>query len=127
MRGKLLGFGVTTPGLMIAAGAFYALIHSALEEYYWRWFVFGRLRRLTGVPAAIFVSSVGFMGHHVIVLAHYFSWPWALAAAACVGIGGALWAWLYQWSGSLAGPWIGHLLIDAAIFAIGYDLAFVAR
>ena len=28
-----------------ATGVFYALAHSLLEEYYWRWFVFGQLHR----------------------------------------------------------------------------------
>jgi hypothetical protein len=29
---------------------------------------------------------------------------------------------LYRRSGSLYGPWLSHLLVDAAIFWIGYDL-----
>ena len=30
-----------------------------------------------------------------------------------------MWAWLYHRSGSLLGPWLGHALVDAAIF-VGY-------
>ena len=29
---------------------------------------------------------------------------------------GAAWAWIYHRSGSLLGPWLSHLLIDAGIF-----------
>jgi hypothetical protein len=127
VKRKLTGFGVSSPELMIAAGVFYALIHSLLEEYYWRWFVFGQLRLLIPLPAAIVVSSLGFMGHHVIVLALYLPWPWWALASACVAFGGGLWAWLYQRSGSLFGPWLSHMIVDAAIFSIGYHMAFVAK
>jgi uncharacterized protein len=128
VKEKLIGFGVRTPGLMIAAGVFYALIHSLLEEYYWRWFVFGQLRRLIPTRAAIVVSSLGFMGHHVIVLEHrYLPWPWWALASLCVAVGGGIWAWLYERSGSILGPWMSHALVDAALFTIGYEMAFGAR
>lgn len=41
-----------------------------------------------------------------------------------VAVGGAFWAWLYHRSGSLLGPWISHMLVDAAIFGVSYQLAF---
>jgi membrane protease YdiL (CAAX protease family) len=44
--------------------------------------------------------------------------------ALCVAGGGVAWAWLYDRSNSLYAPWLSHLLIDAAVMAIGYDLAF---
>jgi hypothetical protein len=127
LRNKLPAFGIDSPSRMIALGVFYSAIHSLLEEYYWRWFVFGQLRRLVPLPAAVVVSSLAFMGHHVIVLSIYLSWPGTAAASGCVAVGGALWAWLYQRSGSLYAPWVSHLLIDAAIFAIGYEMVFAPR
>jgi membrane protease YdiL (CAAX protease family) len=127
LRKKLPAFGINGPAAMIALGVFYSAIHSLMEEYYWRWFVFGQLRCLVPQPVAILVSSLAFMGHHVVVLLIYLPWPWAAAASACVAVGGAIWAWLYQRSGSLYAPWLCHLLIDAAIFAIGYDLVFTVR
>ena len=39
-----------------------------------------------------------------------------------VAVGGAFWAWLYDRSGSLVGPWLSHLVIDAGIFFIGFQL-----
>ena len=42
--------------------------------------------------------------------------------SAAVAIGGAFWAWLYERSGSLVGPWMSHLLVDAGIFLVGFDL-----
>jgi membrane protease YdiL (CAAX protease family) len=39
-----------------------------------------------------------------------------------IAIGGAAWAWVYDRSKSLYGPWLSHLIVDAAIFWIGFDL-----
>lgn len=124
VRQKVQAFGADSPAGYFALGAFYALGHSFLEEYYWRWFVFGQLRRLVALRPAIVVSSVGFMAHHVLVLGTFFQWsllPTALFSLA-VAVGGAVWAWIYHRSDSLYGPWLSHLLVDAAIFTIGYHL-----
>lgn len=125
IESKIAGFGVNRLGAYVALGTFYSLVHSLFEEYYWRWFVFGQLRDLIPWPAATMVSSVGFMAHHVILLGVYFGWgsPWTFVFSLGVALGGAYWAWLYHRSRSLLGPWAGHVLIDAAIFVIGYDLA----
>jgi membrane protease YdiL (CAAX protease family) len=123
---KVTGMGLLTPAAFIALGVFYSLAHSLLEEYYWRWFVFARLAEVAKLPTAIVVSSLGFAAHHVLVIGFYFGWmaaaTWLFSAG--VAIGGAVWAWTYHRSGSLIGPWLSHLLVDAAIFAIGYDLIF---
>lgn len=122
---KIRQFGLTKLWRYAALGVFYSLGHSFLEEYYWRWFVFGQLRNLTSLLPAVLISSLGFMAHHVILLGVYFGWrsPASYVFSLAVAIGGAAWAWLYADSGSLLGPWLSHLLVDAAIFVIGYDLA----
>ncbi|BBO32640.1 CPBP family intramembrane glutamic endopeptidase [Lacipirellula parvula] len=121
---KVSGWGINEPWKYGLLGLFYALIHSFLEEYYWRWFVFGQLRRFIPLWPAAIISALGFMAHHVLVLGKFcgFDSPLTYFLSACVAIGGAFWAWLYDRSGSLMGPWLGHMLIDAAIFAIGFDL-----
>src|SRR5262249_5687569 len=68
---KLRQFGLKCAVGFLAIGLFVSLLHSLLEEYYWRWFLFGRLRDHFSFPAACTVSSLGFMAHHVIVLAVY--------------------------------------------------------
>jgi membrane protease YdiL (CAAX protease family) len=124
IRAKVASFGVAGPWRFAALGAFYSVVHAAAEEYYWRWFTFGQLRSACPLGSAIAWSSLGFMAHHVVILAVFFGWgsPFTYLLALAVGAGGAFWAWLYHRSGSLLGPWIGHLLADAAIFTIGYDL-----
>lgn len=125
IRAKIVGMGLNSIGAYIGTGIFYAICHSFLEEYYWRWFVYGRLRLYVTPKTAVVVSSLGFMAHHVILLATYFGWtcPATYLFSFAVAIGGAAWAWIYERSGSLYGPWLSHCLVDAAIFIVGYDLA----
>jgi len=124
IRAKVSRFGIHSTAAYLALGVFYSAVHSALEEYYWRWFVFAQLRSRLGWGWAAVISSVGFMSHHVLVLARFFGWdsPATWFFSACVAAGGLLWAWLYHRSGKLTGPWLSHLLVDAAIFWIGYQL-----
>lgn len=123
---KLGGMGVDTPLKFAGLAVFYSLLHSFLEEYYWRWFVFGRLREHWPLAAAIVVSSLGFMAHHVLLLGEFLggfgaaTWFYSLSIA----IGGGVWAWIYDRTGTLYGPWLSHLLVDAGIMWIGYELAF---
>jgi uncharacterized protein len=124
IRKKIAGFGIDSAWKYAVLAVFYSLIHSLFEEYYWRWFVFRQLRQFTPLWPAIIVSSLAFMAHHVVVLSVFFhEAPWlAWLLSAAVAVGGAFWAWLYERSDSLVGPWISHLLIDAGIFWIGYEL-----
>ena len=71
---KVSHFGIASPAGFVAMTIFYAVVNSLLEEYYWRWFVFGQMRRFLPPAAAIAVSSLAFALHHVIVLAFYFGW-----------------------------------------------------
>jgi len=133
VREKVHAFGVHTFAAYLLLALFYSLIHSLLEEYYWRWFVFGQLAdglcgerppRRSGLVVALTIASLGFAAHHVLVLGHYFGWtsPLTWLFSASIAIGGAFWSWLYHRFNSLLAPWLSHALIDAAIFLIGYDL-----
>ena len=124
VREKVAGMGLNSATKYAAVGIFYAALHSLLEEYYWRWFVFGQLRRVTSLVPAIAISSLGFMAHHVIVLSHYFGWGSFLSLFFSLGVavGGVAWAWLYHHSRSLLGPWLSHAIVDAGIFLVGFEI-----
>ena len=124
VNAKVQGLGAGTPVRFLFMALFYCVVHSLLEEYYWRWFVFGELRQVQRWPIAAVVSGIGFTAHHVLVIGMYFGWssPLTVLFSLAVTIGGIYWAWLYQRSGSLLGPWVSHLLIDGAIFVVGWDL-----
>lgn len=124
IRSKVQGIGIQSRWAYVMLSIFYSIAHSGLEEYYWRWFVFGELRERISVTSAVIVSSLGFMAHHVLVLSNYFG---LFSVATCllslaVAVGGAIWAVIYHRTGSLLGPWVSHAFVDAAIFWIGYNL-----
>ena len=119
---KVAGLGIVSVWKFALAGLFYSVVHSFLEEYYWRWFVYDMLKRFVSVPWANLISSLGFMAHHVLLLSVYFGWssPMTWLCSAGVAIGGAYWAWLYEKTGTLRWSWISHAIVDAGIFALGY-------
>jgi membrane protease YdiL (CAAX protease family) len=128
LRAKLGEYGLDSPGGFALFAAFVTVLHSFLEEYYWRWFVFGRLRRVAAPGTAMALSSLAFMAFHVFALLTFlpgYFWTAVVPLTACVGVGGAAWAWLYQRTGTLYAPWLSHLLVDAALFVVGYDWFFV--
>ena len=124
VQAKVASFGIRSAAGYVALAMFYSLAHSLLEEYYWRWFVFGHCCRSLRPTTAVLLSGVGFAAHHVLVLGAYFGYgsPLTWLFSAGIVIGGVFWAWLYRRSGSLIGPWLSHALVDAAIFVIGWDL-----
>jgi hypothetical protein len=128
IRTRVEALDLANPAAFVLLAAFLSVIHALLEEYYWRWFVFGELRRLTLVPAALGLSGLAFMAHHVIVLTVLFPGLFltlVVPLSAGVAAGGLFWAWLYHQSGSIYSCWLSHLLIDAGIMVVGYDLLFL--
>lgn len=121
---KVADLGIAGGYRYLAVAVFYSLVHSGLEEYYWRWFVYGQTRRFLGTRPAILLAALGFMAHHVILVAVYTGWTWPTGAvfSLAVAAGGAYWCWLYERSGSLAGPWLSHVLVDVALFTVGWLL-----
>jgi membrane protease YdiL (CAAX protease family) len=128
IKSVLARFGADSPLGFVVFACFVTVPHSLLEEYYWRWFVFGQLRRLVARAWAIGLSSLGFAAFHVFPLNAYLSGHFfsaVLPFAACVAAGGAIWAWLYERTGSIYAPWLSHVIVDASLFVVGYDLFFV--
>jgi uncharacterized protein len=124
---KLRESDFATVGGFITVAGFYSIVHALLEEYYWRWFVFGWLKRHLSVWLAGVLASLAFMAHHVIVLAVLFPGvrefgTLVVPLSLCIAVGGGVWCWIYQRTGSLTATWISHMLIDAAIMLIGYDM-----
>ena len=124
IHNRLVRFGISSVWQFAIMGVFYSAIHSFLEEYYWRWFVFGQLRQWCSPTWAAVLSSLAFMPHHVIVLGLYFGHGSANSILFSLGVsvGGGVWCWIYHRSNSLLGPWLSHALADAAIFTVGYQL-----
>lgn len=122
MTGRMRQAGFADPRWFLAMAAFYCAAHSGLEEYYWRWFVFGRLDARLALAPAIAIASLAFAAHHALVVAAFFPGrpAWIGGLSLGVAAGGAVWCWMYHRSQSLLGPWISHALVDAALMTVGY-------
>jgi membrane protease YdiL (CAAX protease family) len=130
LRHKMEEFGLASPGGFALFAVFISVPHSLLEEYYWRWFVFGRLRLYAPLSAAMVLSGLAFMAHHVVLLWVYFPgqlWTAVVPFSLCVAAGGIAWAWLYQRTGAIYAAWLSHALVDIGLFVVGYDLFFARQ
>ncbi len=125
MREAVGEFGLTQSNYWLFA-VFLSVCHSLLEEYYWRWFVFGGLHQMVSPGWAHVLAGIAFMGHHIIVLLQYFPVPLTLFLCLMIGVGGVIWSWMYMRQGSLMGAWIAHMIVDFGALWIGYQLIFGA-
>ncbi|MFQ5669038.1 MAG: CPBP family intramembrane glutamic endopeptidase [Acidobacteriota bacterium] len=124
VRGKVADLGVLP--FYVPFSLFLALAHSLVEEYYWRRYVFGDLATLMPWSWAALLAGLAFAAHHYVVLAAYFPPTLMLATGTGVAGAGVFWCWLYRRQRSLMAPWLSHVLADAVILAIGYQLIAAA-
>ena len=108
----------------LAFSLFLAFVHSAIEEYYWRWFVYGTLKRLCSRRPAAVLASLAFASHHMVILSQYFSAIWTVALSLMVAVGGYVWCLMVERQRTLMGAWLSHVLVDLAILWVGYRLLF---
>ena len=121
---KVTEMGISEPVPYVVFCIFLAGLHSLIEEFFWRWYVFGRLIKVLGRGTAYLAASFAFAAHHYVLLGCYFSMVGTVIFGTCVAIGGALWCWMYRRQSTLAGSWISHAMVDVAIFYVGYRLIF---
>lgn len=103
---------------------FISVVHSLLEEFYWRWFV---LRGLSLRYPAVFAAMIGsafFASHHYFILLPFFGAWISFGFTVAVGLAGFVWCIQYQKTGSFIGSWISHMLVDLVILTIGYFILF---
>ena len=99
---KAEGLGFASRGRFLLVAAFITVLHSAMEEYYWRWFIYGHLRQMVGHWPGHLIAAVAFTGHHLVlmsVLSRFhlpcFSpswWAWeASSGRSCMNGRGPFW------------------------------------
>jgi membrane protease YdiL (CAAX protease family) len=99
-----------------------SILHTGLEEYFWRGFVFTGLTKHISTPKAHALAGLGFALHHVAILSQFFPLLTAILLSVAVGIGGVLWSLLYARTKTLFAPWVSHAIVDAALMIIGYGM-----
>jgi membrane protease YdiL (CAAX protease family) len=116
--------GIGTPVNYFGLILYLALVNSLLEEYVWRWFVFRKCEIVMGSAAAVIASALFFTLHHVIALRAQTNWTITLLASLGIFIGGCAWSWCYRRYRSIWPGYVSHLIVDAAVFTIGWRLLF---
>lgn len=127
VKEKATDTGIAQREVYLGVAAYMCLINAALEEYVWRWFIFRKCEVL--VPAAggwiaVALSAVFFTIHHVIALRAQFDWPVVVLGSLGVLIGGMVWSWCFLRYRTIWPGYVSHVIVDIAIFAIGWHLIF---
>lgn len=103
-------------------GIVLSFVHSLLEEFYWRFFVFNAWK--TKLPKNAFsahiVAGLAFTLHHFTVTVHYFDLSFGLILGLGVWAAGVIWSYVYIKERSLLGVWISHIIVDVALISIGF-------
>ncbi|MEM1027104.1 MAG: CPBP family intramembrane glutamic endopeptidase [Planctomycetota bacterium] len=129
MLEKVQQFGLDRIGLYLLGALYWCTINSLLEEYFWRWFIYERLRDVlpksaVGIGLAVFVCGLLFTAHHVVALSVYFDARTTALASLGVFIGGVTWSWLYAKTRNIYAAYISHVWADIIIFWIGWQIIF---
>lgn len=101
---------------------FLSFVHSAIEEVYWRWFLFGHLCQRVPARGAAVLAALAFAAHHFLILAAFTTLLWTAVGGLVVALAGWVWCDLYRRTGSLLGSWVSHVLVDLAVLGVGWHL-----
>lgn len=104
----------------LALAGYLCVINSLLEEYVWRWFVFHHCAALLPRWPAVMLSGLLFTVHHIFALGLQFDWRITTLGSIGVCIGGVVWSWLYLRFDTVWPGWVSHLIVDVAVFAVGW-------
>lgn len=103
----------------VYVAVYISFVNSLLEEFFFRGFAFFTLRRLIGRRWAYLFSAMAFAIYHTAMMLGWFS-P-ALFALALTGlfVGGVLFDWLNERTGTIYPSWMVHMFANFAINAVG--------
>lgn len=120
IAGKVAEFHLTTPAAYLAGALAISLVHSLLEELYWRRLVFGGLLGRMPPAAAHLLAGLAFAGHHIVIAGVYAGWAAGVPLGLLVGAAGVVWSVLARRHGGLTAAWIAHAGCDVALLALGW-------
>lgn len=116
--------GLADRQLYLWLAAYIVLINSLLEEYVWRWFVYEKCRVMVGSLTAVALAACLFTIHHIVALACQFELPVIIVGSVGVFLGGLIWSWCYLKTGSIWAGYVSHILVDIAVFVVGWMILF---
>lgn len=111
-------------GNFVVVAVYIALCNSFLEEFFFRGYLYGRLRGCCSFLVAQGVSAVVFALYHVAIMVTWFEmWVFLLCMLALV-IGGVIFNLMVEWTGSLYPSWVTHGCANLAINSVGMILFY---
>lgn len=108
-----------TPTNFLLVGLYITFGNSFLEEFFFRGFIFGSLRRLGKAKLAYCYSSLLFGLYHIAIFRTWFN-PWliGLALLGLISVG-FIFNWINARYNHFYNSWLAHILADAAIILVG--------
>lgn len=122
LRLKLLELGVLEHFFLFVLAL--SLLNSALEELYFRCFLFERLK-FQSMVATYFYHGLIFVPHHLVALSKYFEIQWNVLFNMALFIAAIIWCVLRHRGMSFLGLWISHVICDLVVlYYAGSKLLF---
>lgn len=115
------GAGVSAENFVFVA-LYISFANSLLEEFFFRGYAFLTLKGLTSRPFAYCFSSALFALYHLGMTAGWFDPLIWLLSLAGLFVGGCLFDWLNEKSGTIYGSWLVHMFANFAINTVGFIL-----
>ncbi|MHC4561940.1 MAG: CPBP family glutamic-type intramembrane protease [Planctomycetota bacterium] len=121
LAGKLNSLGLRDYYWLMAAVV--SLFNAFLEEYYWRAFLLGEVFDRIGRGLLACLLCGGLFGlHHILALSSINDPGLIALGAGATAIAATLWGWLRARGGSILDCYLSHLMVDLAVFWVGYDM-----
>ncbi len=107
----------------IVIGLYVSIVNSFLEEWFFRGFIFGRVRAVSR-PIAYIISSLSFSLYHLAIIDGMFNI--GLLALVMVGlfIGGTIFNLLNERNNNIYSSWFCHCFANLAMNTIGFFIFF---
>jgi membrane protease YdiL (CAAX protease family) len=119
----LSNIGLTKNFLLYSLGII--IFNSLFEELYWRYSIFGGLKKFFSLNKAMLIGSLGFAAMHFVYFVSFFDAMWVILLLTSASfLFGMFWAWLYHKTNSVFWVWINHLLVNVPLFYIEYLIIF---
>ena len=113
--------GVTKENFLFVS-LYISFVNSLLEEFFFRGFLFGNLKRLQSRQFAYGFSAVSFSLYHVAMMTGWFSLPLFLLVMAGLAVGGMIFNYMNELMDTIYCSWLTHMFANFAINTIGFML-----